>query len=82
MYLIRNLKMQTRFETLEAEALKLTAAERAKLAEHLIASLDENSEIDEAWVAETERRIAEIEAGTVQLIPAAEAIARARTALK
>jgi putative addiction module component (TIGR02574 family) len=74
--------MQTQFETLEAEALKLTVAERAKLAEHLIASLDEDSEIEEAWAAETERRIAEIEAGTVQLIPAAEAIARARAALK
>ncbi len=74
--------MQTQFETLEAEALKLTVAERAKLAEHLIASLDEDSEIEEAWAAETDRRIAEIEAGTAQLIPAAEAIARARAALK
>lgn len=73
--------MQTQFETLEAEALKLTVAERAKLAEHLIASLDEDSEIEEAWAGETERRIAEIEAGTAQLIPAAEAIANARTAL-
>ena len=74
--------MQTQFETLEAEALKLTVAERAKLAEHLIASLDEDSEIEEAWAAETDRRIAEIEAGTAQLIPATEAIARARAALK
>ena len=74
--------MQTQFKTLEAEALKLTVAERAKLAEHLITSLDEDSEIEEAWAAETDRRIAEIEAGTAQLIPAAEAIARARAALK
>lgn len=74
--------MQTQFETLEAEALKLSVAERAKLAEHLIASLDEDSEIEEAWAAETERRIAEIEAGTAQMLPAAEAIARARAALK
>lgn len=74
--------MQTQFETLEAEALKLTTAERAKLAEHLIASLDEDSEIEEAWAAEVERRIAEIENGTVQMIPAAEAIAAARNAIK
>jgi len=73
--------VQTQFETLEAEALKLTVAERAKLAEYLIASLDEDSEIEEAWAGETERRIAEIEAGAAQLIPAAEAIANARTAL-
>lgn len=74
--------MQTSFETIESEALKLTVAERAKLAEHLIASLDEDSEIEEAWAVEVERRIAEIEAGTVQLIPAAEVIASARAALK
>lgn len=74
--------MQTQFEILETEALKLSVAERAKLAEHLIASLDEDSEIEEAWAAETERRIAEIEAGTAQMIPAAEAIARARSTLK
>ena len=73
--------MQTQFETLEAEALKLPADERAKLTKHLIASLGEDGEIEEAWAAETERRIAEIEAGTIQLIPAAGAIARARTAL-
>ncbi len=74
--------MQTSFETVESEALKLNVTERAKLAEHLIASLDEDSEIEEAWAEEVERRIAEIEAGTVQLIPAAEAIASARAALK
>lgn len=74
--------MQTSFETVESEALKLNVTERAKLAEHLIASLDEDSEIEEAWAEEVERRIAEIEAGTVQLIPAAAAIASARAALK
>lgn len=74
--------MQTQLETLEAEALKLTSSERAMLAEHLIASLDEDSNIEEAWATETTRRIAEIENGTVQLIPAATAIANARNALK
>ncbi len=74
--------MQTTFETIESEALKLSVTERAKLAEHLIASLDEDSEIDDAWGAEVERRIAEIEAGTAQLIPAAEVIANARATLK
>jgi putative addiction module component (TIGR02574 family) len=74
--------MQTQLEMLEAEVLKLTAIERARLAELLIASLDEDSEIEEAWAAEVGRRIAEIEAGTVQLIPAAEAIARAHAAIK
>jgi len=39
-------------------------------------------EIEKAWAAEVECRITEIEAGAVQLIPAEEAIALARAALK
>ncbi len=74
--------MQTQFELLEAETLKLTAAERARLAEHLIASLDEDTEIENAWATEVEKRIADIENGSVQLIPVAEAIAQARAAIK
>jgi putative addiction module component (TIGR02574 family) len=74
--------MQTLLEILEAEVLKLSAGERARLAEHLIASLDEDTEIEEAWAVEVERRIAEIEGEKVQMIPAAEAIAQARASLK
>jgi len=74
--------METQLEILEAQALKLTTSERAHLAERLIASLDEDGEIEAAWAAEVERRIAEIEGGHVQMIPAEEAIARARESLK
>lgn len=74
--------MAIQFEVLEAEALKLGPAERARLVEHLIASLDEDSEIEEAWAAEVERRIEAVEAGLVQLIPAADVLAQARAALK
>ncbi len=74
--------MPTQLEVLEAEALKLTAPERARLAEQLIASLDEDTEIDQAWAREIERRIAEIDSGKIQMIPADEAIAKARAALK
>jgi putative addiction module component (TIGR02574 family) len=74
--------MSRRVEALEAEAMKLSAEERAQLADRLLASLSDGAEIDEAWSAEVDRRIAEIEAGRVALIPAAEVIARAREALK
>jgi putative addiction module component (TIGR02574 family) len=74
--------MSTQLEVLEAEALKLTAEERARLADRLIASLSEDAEVEEAWAVEVERRIAEIEAGRAQVVPAADAIARAREALK
>jgi putative addiction module component (TIGR02574 family) len=62
--------------------MKLTLEERAYLADRLLASHSEDAEIEEAWAAEVERRIAEIESGRVQVIPAAEAIARARNVLK
>ncbi|MGA8054650.1 MAG: addiction module protein [Burkholderiales bacterium] len=74
--------MSSQVEVLEAEAMKLTAEERARLADRLIASLSEDAQIEEAWAVEVERRIAEIEAGRAPVIPAAEAIARARDALK
>ena len=74
--------MSSQLETIEIEAMKLTAEERAQLADRLIASLFEDAEIEDAWEVEVERRVAEIEAGRSNLIPASEAIARARAALK
>ena len=74
--------MGNKLEVLEAEALKLTTGERAAFAQLLLASLDEDAEVEEAWAAEVERRIAEVENGTVQLIPIADALAQARAALK
>ena len=41
-----------------------------------------NVEIEEAWAAEIDRRIAEVESGAVRLIPATEVLTRARAALK
>ena len=67
--------MENQLELLEAEALKLSSAERAAFAQLLLASLDEDAEIEEAWAIETERRIAEIECGTTQVIPIADALA-------
>ncbi|MEX2241705.1 MAG: addiction module protein [Burkholderiales bacterium] len=74
--------MSSQLKLIEEEALKLTAEERAQLADRLIASLFEDSEIEEAWAAEVERRIKDIEEGRSKLTSAAEAIARARAALK
>ena len=74
--------MGIQLEVLEAEALKLTLGERAAFAQLLLASLDEDAEIEEAWAAEVERRIADVESGTVQVIPIADALARVRAALK
>jgi putative addiction module component (TIGR02574 family) len=74
--------MPNQLEIVEAQALKLSAEERAELADRLIASLFEDQEIEDAWAAEVERRIEEIESGRAKLVPAAEAIARIRAAIK
>ncbi len=74
--------MDTELEKLEAEALKLSPGERAALAQRLLASLEEDTEIEDAWAQEVERRIAEVESGAVQVIPIEEALARVRAALK
>lgn len=74
--------METQLEILEAEALKLSPGERAALAQRLLESLEEDKELEDAWAAEVERRIAEVESGAVQVIPIADALAQVRAALK
>jgi putative addiction module component (TIGR02574 family) len=62
------------------EALKLTACERAEMAEQLIASLDEepDSDVDQAWQEEVQRRLQQIERGEVKAIPWEEVQRRLR----
>lgn len=70
--------MSTTVEELEAEVLSLSSAQRARLVEKLIASLDSEPDIENAWAAEVERRHAEIESGAVSLLSGPEAMARLR----
>jgi putative addiction module component (TIGR02574 family) len=74
-------------ERLEAEALELPVRERARLAQRLIESLDEDAaedpaEVEQAWEEEIRRRLAEVEVGTAELIPAEQVFAEIRTQLK
>ncbi len=73
--------MSTALEILEAEALKLPPAERSHLLERLIASLDSDPEVEDAWEREADRREAELESGLVTEVSANEAIARLRATL-
>jgi hypothetical protein len=68
-------------EQLEAEALKLPVGVRAHLAERLISSLDEDSEIEEAWEVEAESRYQQYLAGEMGTIPAADALEQIRAEL-
>lgn len=69
-------------EQIEAEALQLSAADRARLAERLIASLDAEAEIEQAWAEEIGRRIASLDSGKAEVIPASEVLAQARSLIK
>ena len=68
-------------EQIEAEALKLPRHVRARLAETLISSLDEDSEIEQAWVDEAEQRYARFQDGDEDAVPAADAVAETRADL-
>ena len=53
------------------EAMKLDPEERATLMRLLIESVDAEAEdgVEDAWRVEIERRMAELDSGTVQMIP-------------
>jgi putative addiction module component (TIGR02574 family) len=62
-------------DELLAEALRLARADRARVAEELLSSLEEpDDEVAEAWATELERRSREIAEGRVQ--PVSWSIAR------
>lgn len=60
------------------EAMRLDPKERAALTGLLIESLEPESEdgVEQAWVAEIERRMVELDSGAVQTIPWDEVRAR------
>lgn len=68
--------MSTSLEVLEAEALKLAPADRSRLLERIVASLDLDPEVEDAWEGESDRREGELESGSVTAIPGHEAMAR------
>jgi putative addiction module component (TIGR02574 family) len=63
-------------EALDAAALQLTSADRARLVDRLIATLVADREVEEAWAAEVERRQTEIEDGSVSLLPGPETLTK------
>lgn len=65
-------------DQLEQEALKLSAEERARLAERIISSLDVEAEIEQQWLAEVRRRDVELDDGDVAAIPMEDALSSVR----
>ena len=76
--------MPTLVEELSARAKALSAEDRARLAEELLDSLHGQADFDAeaAWDREIGRRVAEIESGTVKLVPAEDVHAEARRLIR
>ena len=69
--------MTSPVEDLVQRARALSPQDRARLAEELLASLDEESDLDAeaAWEQEVGRRVEEIKSGRAKLIPAEQVFA-------
>jgi putative addiction module component (TIGR02574 family) len=70
-------------EELARKARALSPEDRVRLAEELLATVQEvDPEIEAAWDEEIRRRIAEIDGGTAKLIPAEEVFAEVRRLIR
>ena len=68
---------------LSLQARLLPPEDRVRLAEALLASLDPHvADVELAWELEIRRRVAEVEQGMVELIPAKAAFEQVRTILR
>jgi putative addiction module component (TIGR02574 family) len=61
--------MSLSLEILEAEVLRLSAAERSRLLDRLIASLEADAEVEAEWDAIADRREAELDSGASKSVP-------------
>ena len=68
--------MPNTLEMLEAEALKLSPSDRSRLAERLVASLDEDAETEAAWDAVADLREATVGAESSKVLPFDDVMAR------
>lgn len=68
--------MPNTLEALQAEVLRLSPADRARLLDRLIASLDADAGAEAAWDELAEKREQELRSGAVQTIPIEIAAAR------
>ena len=68
--------MSIELEVLQAQVLRLSATDRARLLDRLIASLDTDVGAEAAWDALADEREANLDSGHVNLIPLEVVVAR------
>ncbi len=56
-------------DQIESAVLQLPRNERARIAERLLASLDDDAEVERAWADEVRRRVEDLRSGKVRPIP-------------
>jgi putative addiction module component (TIGR02574 family) len=76
--------MSANFDEILSAALLLSPGARAMLADHLLESLDDESQkrIDAMWAEEAERRAQAVDEGRAKLIPGDEVLAELCTRVK
>jgi hypothetical protein len=67
--------MSRSLEVLEAEVLRLSPTDRARLLDRLVASLDVDSDAEAAWDAVADHREQELESGAVESVAIEVAVA-------
>jgi len=70
------MSMSITLETLQAEVLRLPPADRAKLLDRLIASLDVDSGVEAAWDELADQREQELAGGAATAVPLEVVVAR------
>ena len=74
--------MTTLVEELSQKARTLSPEDRARLAEDLLASLEDASEsvetVEAAWEQEIRQRVQDVKGGTARLVPAEDVFAETR----
>jgi putative addiction module component (TIGR02574 family) len=74
--------MSLTYDQIAAEAMQLSAEERADLADKLWISVDTREAVAASWDAEIERRVAQIDSGEVETIPFEQVMAGLRAKLR
>ena len=74
--------MSTTLEAVETAALGLSVADRAELIQRLIDTVLPPAPLHPEWDAEIERRLAEMDSGRAQAIPADKVLAEMRAMIE
>ena len=70
--------MEMTLDALQAEVLKLPAADRARLLDVLLDSIDEDEEVEREWEQIADERDAELDSGAVSPVDGPTVLARLR----